>query len=54
MRQFHKPNYEKRIVVIVPKSRYVDWLGVKAGREREFLTPYPAESLVAESANGGH
>lgn len=54
MRQFHMPTDEKRMVVILPESLYADWLGVKAGGEREFLTPYPAESLVAESANGGH
>ena len=47
MRQFHKPTDEKRMVVILPESRYADWLGVKAGEEGEFLVPYPAELLVA-------
>jgi putative SOS response-associated peptidase YedK len=51
MRQFHKPTDDKRMVVILPESRYSDWLGVDAGGEREFLVPYPAEMLVAESAS---
>jgi putative SOS response-associated peptidase YedK len=54
MRQFHKVTDEKRMVVILPESRYADWLCGKSGGVGEYLTPYPAESLVAESANGGH
>ena len=54
MRLFHKPTDEKRMVVILPESRYADWLGGEFGGAGEFLTPYPAESLVAESANGDH
>jgi putative SOS response-associated peptidase YedK len=54
MRLFHKPTDEKRMVVILPESRYADWLGEEFGGAGEFLTPYPAESLVSESANGGH
>ena len=51
MRQFHKPTDEKRMVVILPEARYADWLGAKAGREQEFLVPYPAELLVSEVAS---
>jgi putative SOS response-associated peptidase YedK len=51
MRQFHKPTDEKRMVVVLPESRYSDWLGVSVGGEREFLVPYPSEMLVAESAS---
>jgi putative SOS response-associated peptidase YedK len=47
MRQFHKPTDEKRMVVILPESRYAQWLGAWVGGEREFLVPYPAELLVA-------
>jgi hypothetical protein len=54
MRLFHKPTDEKRMVVILPESRYADWLGWKSGGEGEFLTPYPADLLLAEPANGGH
>jgi putative SOS response-associated peptidase YedK len=48
-RQFHKPTDEKRMVVILPESRYSEWLGVMAGGEGEFLVPYPEGLLVAES-----
>jgi putative SOS response-associated peptidase YedK len=49
IRQFHKPTDVKRMVVILPESRYADWLGVDVSGERQFLVPYPAELLVAES-----
>jgi hypothetical protein len=42
------------MVVILPELRYADWLGGESGGAGEFLTPYTAELLVAESANGGH
>lgn len=47
MRLLHKPTDEKRMVVIVPKDRYDDWL--KAGPEQsmEFMRPIPTESLQA-------
>ena len=46
MRQFHKPTDEKRMVVILPESRYKDWLKAKAGGEGVFLVPYSAELYV--------
>ena len=54
MRLFHKATDEKRMVVILHESRYADLLGGESGGAGDFLTPYPAESLVAESANVGH
>jgi putative SOS response-associated peptidase YedK len=50
MKQFHKPTDEKRMVAILPESRYSDWLSCKSGEEGDFLVPYPAELLVAASA----
>jgi putative SOS response-associated peptidase YedK len=50
MRQFHKPTDEKRMVVILPQSRYADWLEMEVGAEGWFLEPYLAELLTAESA----
>lgn len=46
MNHFHKPTDEKRMVVILPSSRYQDWLGC-ATDARDFLQPYPAEQLKA-------
>lgn len=49
MRQFHKPDDEKRSVVILHEQDYDGWLQASAGESREFLYPYPADSLVAEN-----
>ena len=47
MRNFHRPGDEKRMVVILPEERYVDWLAAQVARTMEFMRPYPAERLVA-------
>jgi putative SOS response-associated peptidase YedK len=49
MRQFHKPADEKRMVVILPESRYADWLQASAAHSADFLQPYPASGLVAQA-----
>ena len=46
MRNFHRPEDEKRMVVILPEGRYGDWLDAPAGRTMEFMMPYPAEALA--------
>lgn len=45
-KEFHRPNDEKRMVVILPDGTYDDWL-TGAGDTRDFLQPYPADALVA-------
>lgn len=47
MRNFHKPEDEKRMVVILPESAYDAWLTAPVAESRDFLTAYPAENLVA-------
>ena len=47
MRQFHKPDDEKRMVVILPQARYSDWLQAGAQEAPDFMQPYPADQLVA-------
>lgn len=47
MRQFHKPNDEKRMVVVLPESQYDDWLKAKPDQSHDFLKLYPSESLQA-------
>lgn len=47
MRQFHKPDDEKRMVVILPNERYHDWLNAKANESKDFLMPYPSDLLKA-------
>ena len=48
MRQFHKPDDEKRSVVILHEQDYDGWLQASTADSRDFLNPYPADSLVAE------
>jgi len=47
MRQFHKPQDEKRMVVILPEDRYHDWLHAPKGGAAEFLQQYPADWMAA-------
>ena len=45
MKQFHKAADEKRMVVILQEDQYNDWLQTPMNQAREFLKPFPAESL---------
>ena len=49
MRCFHKPEDEKRMVVILPEGAFGDWLDAPPHRSREFLLPFAADALVASS-----
>ena len=51
MNHFHKPTDEKRMIVILPPERYLDWLAAPADRSMEFLEPCPAEALQATVAD---
>ena len=48
MRAFHKPDDEKRMVVILPEAACDAWLDADAAHSLEFLRPYPADRLRAE------
>lgn len=47
MRQFHKPEDEKRTVVILNEHDYDAWLQAPAADSRDFLYAFPADGLVA-------
>jgi putative SOS response-associated peptidase YedK len=50
MKRFHKPDSEKRSLVIVPRDAYADWLSCKSTDEaRTFLNLYPADAMRAEA-----
>lgn len=49
MRQFHKPQDEKRMVVILPEERYIDWLTATPAGAVELLQLYPAQWLTAST-----
>ena len=50
MRQFHKPEDEKRMVVVVPEDRYDAWLNAPLEASMDFMRAYPAERLLSEVA----
>lgn len=53
MRRFHRPEDEKRMVVVLREEQYLPWLAAAADAIGDFLLPYPAEGLVAEPAPRG-
>ncbi|MBV1776012.1 SOS response-associated peptidase family protein [Burkholderiaceae bacterium DAT-1] len=51
MKRFHKPDDEKRSLVIVPEWEYDDWLGCRNPEvARSFLKLFPAEGMVVRAA----
>jgi len=46
MRNFHKPNDEKRMVVVLPKRLYTDWLDAPASEAMDFMRQFPADRLA--------
>ncbi|MDF3885013.1 SOS response-associated peptidase [Cupriavidus basilensis] len=51
MNRFHAPGKEKRMIVIVPRAEWDDWLTCRDPEQaRSFLVPYPPELMVAEPA----
>jgi putative SOS response-associated peptidase YedK len=50
MQRFHKPNDEKRMLVILRPGQYDDWLHCPVEEAPNFFARYPAESLVAQAA----
>ncbi len=52
MRNFHKPQDEKRMIVGLPPARYDDWLQASASERGDFLQAWPAlEWQAAEPPN---
>lgn len=49
MRNFHKPEDEKRMVVILPDDHYDEWLQAKPQTRLDFIKQYPADQLVASN-----
>lgn len=48
MRQYHKPDDEKRMIVILNEDAYDAWLQAPASESRYFLRQFPADNLVAD------
>lgn len=50
MRRFHKPEDEKRSVVVLHPDRYDAWMQAEPKDAADFFQPYPAAELVAAPA----
>ncbi|HYF61140.1 MAG TPA: SOS response-associated peptidase [Burkholderiaceae bacterium] len=50
MQRFHKPQDEKRMVVVLDEADYDRWLDAPQDAAPEFLARYPADALHAEPA----
>jgi putative SOS response-associated peptidase YedK len=50
MRRFHRPEDEKRMVVVLHEAQYDAWLDATSERLGEFLVPFPDEALQAQPA----
>ncbi|EHP40297.1 hypothetical protein OR16_26988 [Cupriavidus basilensis OR16] len=51
MNRFHAPSKENRMIVIVPRSEWDDWLTCRNPElARSFMRPYPAARMDAEPA----
>jgi putative SOS response-associated peptidase YedK len=50
MQRFHKPDDEKRMLVILDPLQYDDWLHCPVEEAESFFVRYPAEKLVARAA----
>lgn len=50
MQRFHKPEDEKRMVVILKPDQYDEWLTCPVEDAPAFFKQYPAERLIAKSA----
>lgn len=48
MRQYHKPDDEKLMIVILNEDAYDAWLQAQASESRDFLRQFPADNLVAD------
>ncbi len=49
MNQFHRPQEEKRSVVILPDAAYADWLDAAVADQGGLLQLYPAHALTAST-----
>jgi putative SOS response-associated peptidase YedK len=51
MRNYHRPDDEKRMVVILPNGAIRDWLRASPEQSMDYMREYPADRLVAEAAS---
>ena len=50
MNQFHRPEDEKRMVVVLSENQYGDWLDANPSESQEYMRPYSAKSMTSINA----
>ena len=50
LKHYHKPEDEKRMVVVLPDGAYLDWLTMPVEQTLAFMQPYPSDQLKADVA----
>ena len=50
MRNFHRPEDEKRMVVILSPDYFDEWLSAKPEQSARFLMPYPSDQLTVSTS----
>jgi putative SOS response-associated peptidase YedK len=48
--RFHQAGHEKRMLVVLPESRYAAWLDAPVSESMDFMRAYPADELLAAPA----
>ncbi|RML95370.1 hypothetical protein ALQ88_04298 [Pseudomonas savastanoi] len=48
MKAYHKPQDEKRMVVILPKGSYAAWLTARPEQSAAFMNQYSADRLTVD------
>lgn len=47
LRLYHRPQDEKRMLVILPRAQWAEWLDAPVDRAMDFMQLYPADRLLA-------
>lgn len=50
LRNYHRPGAEKRMLVLLPRAQWGEWLDVEPDRSMQFMQQYPADRMVAAAA----
>lgn len=51
MRNYHRPQDEKRMVVILPEEDYDNWLKASVEDSRYFMRQYPADNMAVSNSH---
>ena len=47
LRDYHRIKDEKRMLVLLPRAQWAEWLDAPVERSMSFVSQYPAERMIA-------